>query len=342
MFSLIMGRIDYENLSKNIKIDAKDRKILTLLSKDARMPLTQMAKKVRLSRDSIDYRIKRLQEKGVILKFFPNLNYAKLGYYVFHVFFLLDEDDSEKQKRMIQGLKEHPNIVSVIEYSDKWDLEITLIARSLFEFDKIIMNIVGDFPQMIMEKDKLEIIRRYNSQFLPPLMDDKAKAEFNESIPEREDIDETDVQILQELTKDCRMSTYKIGDKLGISSDTVRYRIKNLKEKGIIRNFTILSDLSQMNFHWYTFTMEMKTFDKGHEAMFEEFLNQNKNIIRSAKTLGGWDLLLYVVVNNPREFHKLVKKLKRLFSSIIRNYDTWVAYKEHYFNPMPKAFENEE
>ena len=49
------------------KIDLKDRKIISALDMNARMPLTELAKKVGLSRQVVEYRIKRMKEEGVIL-----------------------------------------------------------------------------------------------------------------------------------------------------------------------------------------------------------------------------------------------------------------------------------
>ena len=57
----------------------------------------------------------------------------------------------------------------------------------------------------------------------------------------------------------------------------------------------------------------------------------------TVKILGQWDLLLYIIAHEQKEFHHTIKQIKNEFSGTIRNYDTFVAFKEHYFNPMPKA-----
>ena len=51
--------------AKKIKIDAKDRKILSILSSNARIPLTRLSKKVALSRDAVSYRIKTMRKKAL-------------------------------------------------------------------------------------------------------------------------------------------------------------------------------------------------------------------------------------------------------------------------------------
>lgn len=55
-----------------IKVDLKDRKILYELDLDARQSLTQLGKKVGLKKDVISYRIKGLQDEGIIKNFFTD------------------------------------------------------------------------------------------------------------------------------------------------------------------------------------------------------------------------------------------------------------------------------
>ena len=332
-----MGRIDHEARPEKIKLDKRDKRILTLLSHDARMPLTQIAKQVRLSRDAVDYRIKRMEKEGIILQFFPNLDFERLGYFVFHIFFLIDELDAGEQKKFLAFLKKHPHIYTIIEYSDRWDLEVTILARNLLEFDRIMLEITSSFPHIILEKDKVEIIRRYNVGFLPPLLPETKHTmeDIRHVQHPKVDVDEMDIKILQELSKDCRQSTYVIGKNVGLSADAVGYRMKSLVKEGVIKHFTILVNFSKLRYYWYTYTMELKVLDHENEVKFQGFLDTHKNVLRSAKTLGGWDLLLYIVVENPREFHTIIKELKNVFSSVVRNYQTWIAYKEHQFQPMP-------
>jgi DNA-binding Lrp family transcriptional regulator len=56
-----------------LKIDLKDRKILYQLDINSRQSYSQIAKKVGLSKTVLVYRINRLKEKGVIRKFYTEL-----------------------------------------------------------------------------------------------------------------------------------------------------------------------------------------------------------------------------------------------------------------------------
>ena len=142
------GRFDYGAEYKKIKLDVKDKKILAILSTNSRMPLTQIARKTGLSRDAVDYRINRLIKEEIIIRFFPNINYEVLGLYIFHIFFLVDEKDPEEKIKFIEYIKSHPNVFSLIEYTDNWDFEVSIIAKNLIEFDTTILQICSKFPDL--------------------------------------------------------------------------------------------------------------------------------------------------------------------------------------------------
>jgi Lrp/AsnC family leucine-responsive transcriptional regulator len=66
-------------LEKNDDLDRVDLKILNVLSKDGRIPVTELAKQVGLSKSPCQVRLKRLQEDGYIQNFRAVLDPGKLG-----------------------------------------------------------------------------------------------------------------------------------------------------------------------------------------------------------------------------------------------------------------------
>ena len=337
-YMIIKGRVQ-EREHNLVKLDVKDKKIISLLSNNSRMPLSEVAKKVMLSRDSISYRIKRLQENKVVLRLFPLINYKHFGYNIFHVFIIADETNKKEHDGLISDLYNHPNIISLMEYNDRWDFHISLIAKNIRDYDRIMTEITTKYKNVIVEKDISEVIRTYKMSFTP--YDSNLK--INPNIFEHKgktDLDEHDMDILKILTQDARQSTYEIGQKIGLNPDTVGYRIKKMIANGPLMNFTALNNFTAMGYHWYTFVVQMKTFDHKHELKFQAFIKDNPHIIRAVKTLGVWDVMLYVIVNNITEFHMLMKDIKREFYDIIKHYESWNAYEEHFYNPIPSAIYN--
>ena len=63
---------------KTSLLDRQDRKILEILSRDGRLPITELALAVGLSKSPCQVRVKRLQAEGYILGFRAVLNPVKL------------------------------------------------------------------------------------------------------------------------------------------------------------------------------------------------------------------------------------------------------------------------
>jgi Lrp/AsnC family transcriptional regulator for asnA, asnC and gidA len=321
-----------ETAPKKIKVDVKDKKILVLLADNSRMPITELSRKVQLSRDTATYRINRLEKLGIIQGFYPEIDFKKLGYNVYRVLFLISESNKQKQKDFIEALINHPNTLNVIEYSDRWDVELILIAKNIEMFDSIVTDITAKFSSIIMEKTKLAIISTYYSILFP-------FTEHGRSTPMIESQytpDKKDLQILKMLAKDSRQSTYEIAKHVDLSADAIGLRIKRLVREGIITKFTILPNLSLLGYSWYTFAVRMKIFDKYAESKFKTFVKDHPNIIKAVKTLGVWDLLLFIIADSPKDYHNTIKQIKNEFAAILNDYDAWVAYRECCFNPMPK------
>jgi DNA-binding Lrp family transcriptional regulator len=332
-----MPRITQGLEEQKPKIDLKDKKILILLSENSRMPISEIAKKVQLSRDMVAYKIKRLISLGVILGFYPEINFRLLGYRMYHVFLLLDSSKAERHEEFLNALRNHPNITSVLEYTDQWDIEFCMIVKGMDEFDELSTEIFSKFADLIQGRSKLAVMNTYYSIQFPY----NYYLEFNENIPKPEVkkialVDSKDMKILAQLALNSRASTYEIAQKVKLSPDAIGLRIKKMLATGVIEKFTILPNLSLLHYKWYTFVVQMRTFDKKNEARFKKFVEDHPFIIRGFKTLGNWDLIIYIIADNQIEFHDTVKQIKSQFSSIIKKYAAYVAFQEHYFNPMPK------
>lgn len=63
-------------------MDKIDKKIITLLQKNARMPLKALAEKVFLSSPAVSARIERLEKEEIIVGYEAKISQLKLGYHI--------------------------------------------------------------------------------------------------------------------------------------------------------------------------------------------------------------------------------------------------------------------
>ncbi|MFH1510753.1 MAG: winged helix-turn-helix transcriptional regulator [Candidatus Woesearchaeota archaeon] len=332
----MIGRFSEEMGGRRVKTDLRDRKILAILSEHSRMPVSRIAKQSRMSSDVARYRINRLKRLGVIQRYVPIINFKHFGCYIFHVLMSVDEQDKAGCEQLMSDLQQEGCVLSIIEYSDRWDFEVTILARTLPEFDKIITNLVSKYPKVIIEKKKLETIKNYNIMHFPTGLYSHMPGKRKIRVGRNTSIDKTDIRLITELARDASRSDIEIGKAMNMSADAVSYRTKKLLDLGVIMKFTVLINLTLLDFHWYTFCIRVRVLDSDHDSKFKEFVRHYPTILRACKTLGDYDLLLYIVAESPKSFHDIVKQIRHEFADIIITYETWVGYKEHYYNAFPE------
>ena len=77
---------------KVFDLDLKDKKILKCLEENSRQSHNQIAKKAGLSKESVRYRIKQLEEKGIIQNYKVVVDIKKLDYRAYHLFVNLNNN----------------------------------------------------------------------------------------------------------------------------------------------------------------------------------------------------------------------------------------------------------
>ncbi len=328
--------------TRKIRLDKKDMRILSVLLNNARTPFTEMAKTVMLSKDAVKYRITKLQERGIILRFYPLIDYSMLGFNEFKVKLLLDEGKKEEQEKFLEEITSHPNILSIIEYSDRWDIEITVLARTLREFDDIDLELTSKYKDIILQKDKHPIVKHYLRDLCPlEFQQDQSYLEKLEKLPYETKpdikIDLKDRKILRELSKNCRASTYEMMAKINLSADAIGLRIKRMVKTGLIEKFTIAPNYSMLNYHMYSFEADISCLDSESEKKLINFAIFHPFIFSAKKAMGYYDVIIKIMSKSPRDMHLTIEGVKRHFSQVIREYETLISYKEHCFCPFPEA-----
>jgi len=322
--------------STKADLDLKDRKILARLVLESRTPFSTLRKDCMLSRDGVKYRIDRLRKRGLIQAFIPQINFRALGYHDFHLFLVIDESDRKKKEQFIRSLSEKPFVREVMEYSDRFDLEVVILARDAEEFDKLAMGLTQD---MVIEKHKMQVIKGYISMQLPKGFYKEAKVPgprmYRDHIEAK--VDDADIRILEQLSKDSRSSGYYLGKASGLTAEAVSYRIRRLERLGIIRNFTCIVDLSKLGYSWYTLLLKARKWDELMEKKMHAFVENNDYILKSVKLLGTWDFLFYVLADSHRHYHDTVNSIRQAFP-VFSEHESLLGYREHTYKSFPEIY----
>ncbi|MBI2670665.1 Lrp/AsnC family transcriptional regulator [Candidatus Woesearchaeota archaeon] len=145
-----------------MQLDDKNKLLLEILQKNSRESLTNIAKALKLSIDSTHKRIKKLYEKGIIVKFSIFINPKTLGYdLVANIQVKLQNISEEELNKFISFLTHHKNVIELISILGEYDLTLVIIAKNTEELELISRDIRQKFKNLIADWKSVINLRVY-------------------------------------------------------------------------------------------------------------------------------------------------------------------------------------
>jgi len=324
-------------IMQEVKLDSKDIALLFLLEKDARIPLTHLAKKIGLSKQAVRYKIERLKELGVIERFITQLDITRLGYTNYEVWLQLTTASEEEKKEFIGHLVSHVNTRWVAECGGKWDIAIAVLARNIAHFDRIFNDElmkgnwekVGHFDNTVVVS-----LYNYNKQFLEKssLKRDVVLFGGEKDIVQ---FDALDLKILEKISQDARIPTIRIAASVEASPLTVKNRLAKLKKNGTITRFKTLINPSKLGREGNEILFSLHNMGPEEEKTLRMYCENNPNTTFFIKSVGRWNYDVALEVNGQEELQRELTNLRNLLRDHIKEYEIVSTPKIHKFDYLP-------
>ncbi len=140
------------------EVDDLDYKILTILANDARIPLAQLARKINSTIEIVRGRIKKLEEKEIILNYRIAVDFNKLDLEFFKMFIYFRTVSEEDERSLSEWMRTHPKALYYIRSLAPWEMEPEFVVESYKEFNQIVNDLRKRFPHVIRNYEHLIMI----------------------------------------------------------------------------------------------------------------------------------------------------------------------------------------
>ena len=298
-------------------MDELYRKLLYEISENADESMNKVAKKLRHSREVLDYRMKKLQKDGIVTGFQARINLSNFIYGGYIFLIQSSALDIKSEEKIIQKLKSNNKIQYIGKIGGEYDFIIGFTVKKLGELSETIDEINSAFGKKKSSQTLLTTVKEIKDSFktIFSKVDEPNDIVSMPSIDEKIKIDEIDKKILISLGKNANIPSWRISDKVKISDVAVRKRIENLVKKKIILGFRTMVDLTKLNYQPYFIMIKMNSTN--NKKYMGEFLKRNKDITYSVKVAGRYDLILTVSVRDNKELKDFIYNFKSKFSNTI-------------------------
>ena len=128
-------------------LDEIDRKIIELLTKNARMSYVDIGEKVGLSRVAVKSRINLLEDKGIIEEYTTIINPQKISSAI-SAYFEIEVEPSQLQK-VISILNENNTVTQIYQVSGKNKLHTHAVAKDQDDFEDFLNHVIYKLPGIL-------------------------------------------------------------------------------------------------------------------------------------------------------------------------------------------------
>jgi len=150
------------------EIDAHDKKILFELDINSRMSASKIAKKLKIPKETVNYRIKRLEKNGWINRFYTIFNASLFGYSYYRVFLKFYKLTASIETEIIDYITNDPTCANLRIIEGHFDLVFLTIQKNPGDLKGFLQCFFNIFGKNVEEKNILMMMKTHklNQKFL--------------------------------------------------------------------------------------------------------------------------------------------------------------------------------
>lgn len=301
------------------KLGVKDRKILYELDIDSRQSFRNIGRKVGLSKDVVASRVKKLKERGIIVRFFTYYDILHLGYNFLRFYFKFQYVTLDIKKEIIEHFMKDDNVNNLFSTEGSYDLGVLMVVENISDIYPLwrkTLEKYGDyFSMQVFSAYMGELI--YGHGFLLGDSEKIQRTPLRKNLG-KVTIDTLDLEILKLLVLDSRIPTVEIAKKLNSTVTTINSRIKRLIKQKVILGFSVELNLEKLGYQVWKVDFYLSEYTKLNQIV--QYLEKNPLLYCVDYTIGYADLEVEINVRDIGQLHDIIEDLHSKFPKIIRNY----------------------
>jgi len=273
------------------QLDAKDLAILRILDQDVRASFTEIGRKARLSKEVVQYRIKKLEEEKIITGYWTFIKYLQGT--VYKILIKNRNLSGEKQKEFIEFVKNYKIVSWFAKTEGNYDYIITLFTTDDKESIDFMKELLENYGSYFKERHILKSFETNitNDKYLYPKGEFKYEYlnHFSKQIHPK---DITEEKIIRLLSLNARIKFTEMAEQLKLTPEAIKYRFKQITN--LIAGFKIRLNWEKLGLSYYHIFITLQDQSKKSELL--SFYKLHPDFNASMQHLGYYDLHMELIL----------------------------------------------
>lgn len=125
-----------------------------------------------------------------------------------------------------------------------------------------------------------------------------------------QNLDSTDLLILQELQQDGHLTIKELSQKVHLSVSPVYERVRRLEREGFIKGYVAVLDAEKIDCGFVAFCyLKMKQHSHENAVQIMERVQDIPEIVECHNVSGDFDFLLRIYVKNMKQYQEFVMRI---------------------------------
>ncbi len=309
------------------KLDLLDRKIMYELDLNARIPASKLAKKLRKSKETVNFRINRLLKEGYLRGFYTVFNTSKIGKYYTKYYLKFQNLTPEKEREIFDYLNTQDHVAYLANTEGYYNCMLLIMVSSSAEMCGFYDAFMKKYGEFVQQKDLVTFLstHRLNNRFI---YEGSERKDWSYPMElGKYELDEIDKKILKVITNQARMSLIEISKEIGVDAKVVKYHLQKLEKDKIILAYVTSIGFDKLNLNFFQINISLK--DPTLRKKVLHFFESTGKGLFAIELLGKYDILVELHLENHEGLKKIMDSFREHFVGIYTDYDISTINKEY-------------
>jgi Lrp/AsnC family transcriptional regulator, regulator for asnA, asnC and gidA len=310
-----------------------DRGILGELLVNARKGFADIAKDLKISKNTVRNRYEEMEREGIIVGSTVQVNYRNLGYDC--VAAILLNVDASQVDNISKQIAEIPDVFGPFISSSRYNIRAVFALKTIFELESIKESLRRKIAVVEVSSNiwndvwflpgNLSLIYKSPAIFEKFKLDKPTRCSF--------DADDIDLKLIRKLSLGSRISFRKMASEIGISTETTIRRFEKLENSGTIVPRIQINPV-KIGYQALTHFLLRVSSQNDSTPIIEQII-QIPDVVYIMKTVGDFQIGIMLMVKNPEKIIETGQVISKI--SGVKSVETSIQRIENKW-PIPRTY----